>query len=642
MSASKVCKSRWIQTILVCLIGATPGFPQTTTYTITTFAGNGNAANVGNGMPGFSGDGGPANASQLSSPFALAVDGSGNLYIVDNGNQRIRKVVSGTINTVAGNGTAGYFGDGGAATLAEINNPQGIAVDSSNNYYIADTSNSLIRKVSSSGTITTIAGNNITGPGYVDAPVATNGQLSLPVGIAVDSSGNIYISESDAPGVVNGNNRIRKVTAGGVLTTIGGNGVIGSSGDGGPATAAHLSNPLGLAVDKVGNVYIADSGNNKIRKISAVNGIITTVAGTGIGAFSGDGGPAINAQLNNPTGVALDAAGNIYIADNRNFRIRMVSANGNITTIAGKAASGYSGDGGPATSASLKFPTGVSVDSSGNVYVADNQNSVIRLLTPNAPVGGSGVPAIGSGGVVSAGSFGGFSSIAPGSWIEIYGTNLAADTDTWDNFFTGINAPTSIDRTSLTVGGQSAFIDYISPGQVNAQVPSNVVPGTQPIIVTTAGGASAVYNITVNTTQPGMLAPPSFVVGGKQYVVAQHSDGTYVLPANAIAGLTSTPAKPGETIVIYGVGFGPVIVAGGGNIPAGQIVQFNNSLALPFQVSIGGAVAALGYDGLAQTNIGLYQFNVVVPTIPDNNAAPLTFTLGGTSGSQTLFTAVKN
>ena len=190
----------------------------------------------------------------------------------------------------------------------------------------------------------------------------------------------------------------------------------------------------------------------------------------------------------------------------------------------------------------------------------------------------------------------------------------------------------------MTIGGQSAFIDYISPGQVNAQVPSNVLTGTQPIIVTTAAGGSAAYNITVNATQPGMLAPANFAIGGKQYVVAQFPDRTYVLPPNSIAGVTSRQAKPGETIVIYGVGFGPVIPT----IPAGQIVQVNNSLALPVQVSIGGAPATLSYFGLAQTSIGLYQFNVVVPSIPDNDAAPLTFTLGGTSGSQTLFTAVRN
>jgi uncharacterized protein (TIGR03437 family) len=278
------------------------------------------------------------------------------------------------------------------------------------------------------------------------------------------------------------------------------------------------------------------------------------------------------------------------------------------------------------------------VDTAGNVYVADNQNSVIRLLTPPAGAGTAGPPSVNPGGVVSAAAFGGFTSIAPGSWIEIYGTNLAAVTNTWDGLFSGGNAPTTVSRTSVLIGGQSAFLDYVSPGQVNAQVPSNVLTGTQPLVVTTAAGNSAAYTITVNAAQPGMLAPSNFLVGGKQYVVAQFSDGTYVLPPNTVPGLASRQAKPGETIVIYGVGFGPVIPS----IPAGQIVQFNNSLAATFQVSIGGAPAALGYYGLAQTAIGLYQFNVVVPSIPDNNAAPLSFTLGGTSGTQTLFTAVKN
>jgi uncharacterized protein (TIGR03437 family) len=618
--------------VLACLIGATPLFAQTTGYTISTFAGNGTS--------GFSGDGGPANAAVLSSPFAVFVDSGGNLYIVDNGNQRIRKVSNSTINTVAGNGTGGFAGDGGAATSAQLHDPSGVAVDSSGNMYIADTSNNLLRKVSSSGTITTFAGNINSPPGFADAAVATLGYLALPNGVALDAAGNVYFSEQapNSSSFVQGNNRIRKVSASGVLTTVGGTGAVGSFGDGGFATAARLNNPLGIAVDKTGNLYIADTGNHKIRRI-AVNGIITTVAGTGFAGFFGDGGLATSAQLNNPTGVAVDAAGNLYIADKTNFRIRMVSATGTITTIAGKSSSGYSGDGGPATSAQLKFPTGVAVDNSGNVYVADNQNSVIRLLTPPAPSGSSGPPAIGMGGVVSAAAFGGFTSIAPGSWIEIYGTNLAADTNGWASFFSGVNAPTTIDRTSVSIGGQLAFIDYISPGQVNVQVPSNVLTGTQPIVVTTAAGSSAAYNITVNATQPGMLAPASFAVGGKQYVVAQFPDGTYVLPPNTIAGLTSRQAKPGETIVIYGVGFGPVSPS----IPAGQIVQFDNRLALPLQISIGGVPTAIPpYYGLAQTNIGLYQFNVVVPSMPDNDAAPLTFTLNGASGSQTLFTAVKN
>ncbi|HTS29083.1 MAG TPA: IPT/TIG domain-containing protein [Bryobacteraceae bacterium] len=637
-TASRVRRGSRIVTILTCLAAAALLFAQTTGYTITTIAGNGAAATAGQGASGFAGDGGPANQSQLSSPFALAVDSSGNLYIDDTGNQRIRKVSGGNINTIAGNGTGGFAGDGGAATSAEIYDPQGIAVDSSGNLYIADTNNNVIRKVASGGSISTIAGSNLTGAGYVDNPVATNGQFSLPVGIAVDSSGNIYISESsNTNGSVAGNNRIRKVSSSGALTTYGGNGVVGSSGDNGPATTAHLSNPLGLAVDKAGNLYIADTGNHKIRRIAAGTGIITTVAGTGFAGFSGDGGPAINAQLNSPTGVAVDAAGNLYIADKLNFRIRMVSTSGIITTIAGKAASGYSGDGGPATSATLRFPTGVAVDSSGNVYVADNQNNAIRLLTPPAPTGGSGPPAINSGGIVSASAFGAFTSIAPGSWIEIYGTNLAADTNSWDG--SGTTAPTTIDRTSVVVGGQAAFVNYISPGQVNVQVPSTVPTGTQPIVVSTAAGNSNPYNITVNATQPGLLAPANFMIGGKQYVVAQFGDGTFVLPPNAVAGVTSRQAKPGETIVIYGVGFGPV----NPSISAGQVVQFNNSLTLPIQFSIGGTPTATPlYYGLAPTLVGLYQFNVVVPTIPDNDTAPLTFTLGGSAGTQTLFTAVKN
>ncbi len=639
ITAGKASKGRWIRTILVCLLGATPIFGQTTGYTINTIAGN---VGAGLGTSGFAGDGGPANQSTLSTPFALAVDTSGNLYIVDNGNQRIRKVSGGNINTVVGNGTFGYSGDGGPAISAELADPQGIAVDSSGNLYIADTNNSLIRKVTSSGTINTIAGNNITGAGYLDAPIATNGQLSIPVGVAVDTAGNLYISEGDSlEGAITGNNRIRKVSTTGVLTTIAGTGVIGDFGDGSVATAARLTNPLGIAVDKAGNIYFADSGNHKIRRISA-NGIITTIAGNGFAGFTGDGGPALNSQLNNPTGVAVDAAGNVYIADKTNSRIRMISANGTITTIAGNGKFGYAGDGGPATSAQLRFPTGVAVDSAGNVYVADNQNSAIRELTPNAPAGGTGVPAIASGGVDSAAAFGAFSSIAPGSWIEIYGTNLAAGTSTWtspDNLFNGLLAPTTIDRTSVTVGGQLAFIDYISPGQVNVQVPSNVVTGTQPIVVTTAAGPSAPYNITVNATQPGLLAPANFVVGGKQYVVAQFSDGTYVLPPNTVAGVTSRQAKPGETITIYGIGFGTTINP---TIPAGQIVQSNNSLALSMQMSIGGVAATLGYAGLAQSSIGLYQFNVVVPNIANSDTAPLTFTLGGTSGAQTLFTAVHN
>jgi uncharacterized protein (TIGR03437 family) len=247
----------------------------------------------------------------------------------------------------------------------------------------------------------------------------------------------------------------------------------------------------------------------------------------------------------------------------------------------------------------------------------------------------SGTPAVATGGVVSASAFGEFASAAPGSWIEIYGTNLASDSRSWQTSdFTGVNAPIVLDGTSVTIGGQLAFLDYISPTQVNVQVP-NVAAGTQPLVVTAGGNKSAPYNLTIQAVDPGLLAPASFKIGGLQYAVA--IDGSdYVAPAGAIAGVTSAPAKPGDAIVLYGVGFGPV----NPSIPEGQIVQQQNALP-SFGISIGGAPATVQYAGLAPNYVGLYQFNVVVPAIAANNAAPVTFQVGGTAGTQTLYLAVQ-
>ncbi len=192
-----------------------------------------------------------------------------------------------------------------------------------------------------------------------------------------------------------------------------------------------------------------------------------------------------------------------------------------------------------------------------------------------------------------------------------------------------MNAPASLDGTTVRIGGQAAFIDYVSPGQVNAQVPSNVGTGSQPITVTTGAGTSATYTVTVNQVQPGLLASPSFNVGGRQYVVALFPDGvTYVLPPGLIAGVPSRRARPGDTITLYGVGFGPVTP----NIPAGQVVAQSNTLASPLQISLGQTRATVPFAGLASGNIGLYQFNVVVPEVAAGDAVPLTFTVGGSVG----------
>ena len=621
------------------------------TYTITTIAGNNTA--------GFSGDAAAATAAELDLPAAVWIDSKGNLYIADQANNRIRLVTasSGNITTVVGNGTPGFLGDSCGASCgttvetavnAEINNPDTVIFDSKGNLYIADTANNVVRLVTPGGSaISTYAGEYSLGGGISgDGGQATVAQLFGPAGLAMDSSGNLYISD-------NKNNRIRKVTSAGIITTVvDTSGDIGFAGDGGIATQAHINGPRGLFIDSSGALYVADSASNMIRKVVA--GTITLVAGStsGLPGFSGDGGQATSALLSDPNSVAVDTCGNVYIADSRNSRIRMVTTGGIINTIAGGNGAAYSGDGGPALSAQLNFPSGVGVDSKGNVYVADTQNHVIRLLTPtSAPPCGGAVPVITAGGVASASAFGDFSAVAaPGSWIEIYGSNLAADTRSWatSDFSgpNGVNAPTSLDRTAVTIAGQSAFVDYISPGQVNAQVPANTGTGPLQLTVSTAAGTSAPVNVTVNTVQPGLWAPTQFKVGANQYVGATFTDGvTFVAPPGAIPGYTSRQAKPGETIILYGVGFGTV----GPGIPPGQVVEQANTLTMPIQFNFGSPAIAAGvplYYGLAGNFVGLYEFYVVVPGVANSDLVPLTFTLGAGSppvtGTQTLYTAVHN
>jgi trimeric autotransporter adhesin len=347
---------------------------------------------AGNGIKGFSGEGGPATSASLNYPIGVAVDSAGNLYIADSDNYRIRRVSGGTITTVAGNGTRGFSGDGGPATAASLNMVFGLAVDSADNLYIADTDNFRVRKVSG-GIITTVAGNGSSGFSGDGGP-ATSAWLEGPEGVAVDLTGNLYIADPS-------NQRVRKVSNG-IITTAAGNGNPGFSGDGGPATGASLSDPVGVSVDAAGNLYIADTRNGRIREMSygtsttgtsttgtsttgtsttgtSTTGTITTVAGNGNAALSGDGGPATSASLNLPQAVAVDSAGNAYIADSDNYRLRKVSG-GTIATIAGNGNYRSSGDGGPATSASLFSPNAVAVDSAVNLYISDYDNQRIRKV----------------------------------------------------------------------------------------------------------------------------------------------------------------------------------------------------------------------------------------------------------------------
>ncbi len=406
--------------------------------TITTIAGT--------GVAGFSGDGGPALLAQLANPNGIAVDGLGRVVIADTDNNRIRQIdIDGTITTLAGTGTAGFTGDGADATLAELSGPYGVAIDDSGRVIVTDTGSSAVRRIGTDGVIATLAGNGSDGFGGDGGP-AVAAQLAFPVGVTVDAQGAIVVVDtlnqrirrigtdgmiatiagtgtvgyggdgglasaapianafgiaSDDHGALaladTGNERIRRIAADGTIATVAGNGTFGFGGDGGNATSAELGNPFGVAVDAMSRVHIADTFDQRIRRVE-LDGTITTVAGTGIYGFSGDGGPANRAQLANPDGVTVDAMGRIYIADTYNHRIRRVEIDGTISTVAGDGQAIDGGDGGPATSAHLQNPNGVAVDSQGRLYIADTYNHRIRRVDGGTITTVAGNGAFGYGG----------------------------------------------------------------------------------------------------------------------------------------------------------------------------------------------------------------------------------------------------
>jgi sugar lactone lactonase YvrE len=324
-------------------------------------------------------DGGvPALTVRLISPHGVSLDGHGNLFVTDLRGHRVDKVSpTGLVTTVAGNGASDYTGNDGNATSASLASPSETAVDEAGNLYIADTNNHSIRKVDAEGVITTVAGTGAPGFGG-DGDNATTARLNSPYGIAADRRGNVFIADTY-------NHRIRKLDlAGGTITTVAGTGVPGYAGDGKLAAAAQLNAPHAVAVDDQGNLYIADTHNHRIRRVDS-GGIIRTVAGNGLEGYAGDGSTAVSASLSYPHGVAVDASGNVFISDAYNYRIRKVDTSGRISTLAGKGISGYGGDGGAASDATLGPPHGIAVDNSGNIYVADMTNGRIRKLSNRTP-----------------------------------------------------------------------------------------------------------------------------------------------------------------------------------------------------------------------------------------------------------------
>jgi uncharacterized protein (TIGR03437 family) len=552
-------------------------------YVINTYAGDRTI--------GFTGDGGAPASAELYLPLGLTLDSSNNLYIVDSVNQRIRKVSGGAINTVAGDGTFGYTGDKGAATSAEMLNPSAVAVDSLGNIYIADTGNHVIREVVtgttatadsvSAGDIITFAGNN-TGGYAGDGGSATSAELEFPTGVAVDSSGNVYIADS-------GNNVIREVTNGIINTIVGGN-----------ATTQQLSDPETVLVDSSGSLYISEPSAYRVSKFS--DGNLTVIAGNGVIGSSGDNGPAVEASLDEPSGIALDSKGYLYICDTINSRIRKVSPDGIITTIAGLGNPGYYGDGGPASGALLYFPRAVVVDPSGNVYVSDTGNDIVRLLQPQTP-------AISKGGVVNAASFA--AAFSPGALATVFGSNFTGTGLL--SVASSVPLASSLGGVSVQVNGVAAPVLYASSTQINFQIPWETKPGSATVVMSVNGFTSATVNITVQTAAPGL-----FVQGS--HAIVQNSDFSLNTSGN--------PAKAASTIMAYLTGAGAVSPQPADGAAAGSGSDLSN-VTPAVTATIGGQTASVSFAGLAPDFVGLWQVNIVVPTGLTQGDYPLAVTVGG-------------
>ncbi|HXN64110.1 MAG TPA: choice-of-anchor D domain-containing protein [Candidatus Acidoferrales bacterium] len=511
--------------------------------TLTVFAGN--------GVMGYSGDGGLASNAELSLPSGLAVDSSGDVYIALAGSNVVREVVASTgdIKTVAGNGTAGYTGDGGSPTNAELKAPQGLALDSAGDLFIADTGNNVIREVPSSGaTIQTVAGNGTAG--YAgDGAAATGAELSAPVSVFVDPSGNLFIADR-------GNNVIREVVAATkAIKTVAGNGTAGASGDGGAATQAELNAPSGVALDGAGNIYISDTNNNIVRKVTVANGNIQTIAGNGIGGYSGDGGAAIYAELNAPKGLYVDSSGNVFIADSANSLIReLVAVNGTIHSFAGNGTLGLSGDGSSPIDASLNLPTGVALDGVGDIYIADSKNNVIREVVKS-----TGIIQTAAGRTSGSGGNGNGATSAPlndptGVFVDPAGNLFIADTG--NNVIREVVAATgniqTISTGAVTLSSPTGvFVDGMGDIFI-ADTGNNVIreiPGTGPNagqIKTVAGNGTAGYSGDGGAaTQAELHSPESVAVDGLGDIFIADTGNNVVREVVASSGNIKTVAGNG-------------------------------------------------------------------------------------------------
>jgi uncharacterized protein (TIGR03437 family) len=630
---------------------------------------------AGIGSPGYSGDGGAATAAGLDQPEGVAVDPSGSLYIADTFDNRVRVVApGGIIQTVAGTGFSSYSGDGGSPTTAALFLPTDVATDSGGNLYIADYGNSRIRQVAQ-GKIQTVVGSNATTVIFDQAP-ATTIRLNGPTGLAVDTSGNIFIAEGGigtGSGLAEGDFKIWKINGVGVVSTAAGNGIENYSGDGGAATAAQINTPSNMVLDAVGNLYIADSANNRVRRISP-GGVIVTVAGNGVAGYSGDGGPATSAMLNSPEGLAADADGNVYIADTKNNRIRKLLPSGTIIGIAGNGNAAFFGDGGPANSASIHAPEALYSAGGGHIYIADTGNQRIRELLPDGTiitVAGNGSQGVaGDGGAATSAQL----SLPAGVTLDAAGNMYIADQGNNRVRLVSTNGTISTFAGAATFalgdGGPATGAQLSAPESVALDAAGNVYiadSGHNRIRVvsggtinTLAGTGVCCYEGDGGLASAAQLDSPWGLLldsSGRLFVADSGNNAIRLIQTAPTGGLPTIAAiangasnqtgavAGGEIVVVYGSGLGPaqLVAAGTGPAPPQQLngvtVLVNGTPASLIYVSAAqlSAIIPNGVTGANAQVVVQYQGQSSAPvTVPLTLASPALFTANSSGSGQAL------
>ncbi len=503
---------------------------------ITTIAGTGTASSTG--------DGGPATSAALFRPNGIVATTTGDIYIADYGNNRIRKIdAAGIITRFAGSGVAGYSGDNGAATAANIKGPWDIAMDASGNLFVSDALNHRIRKISTAGIITTVAGTGTAGYSG-DGAAASVAQINTPTGIAIDATGNMYIAELYG-------HRVRKITPAGIISTIAGTGVSGYSGDGAAATAAKMYQPAYVRPDNAGNIIVTDNGNHRIRIINSA-GIISTIAGTGLAGNTGDNGAATAATLNYPGGIVYDGAGNLYIADNSNSRVRKINGAGIITAVAGTGVAGFSGDGAAATAAKLNLCSNLAFDVSGNLLITDYSNNRIRKVNPAS---------------LSVGPITGTLSLCVGTTATLSNSFSGG---VWSSSATGVATIGSASGIVTSIAPGTATISYSASSGCYASAVVNVVSGMSAI--TGASTVAISSSITLANATPGGI---------------WSSSNTGVATVGSSTGIVSGVAV-GTTNITYSFSLGCY---------ATKLVTVTNPVPSPYYITTIAGTGVSGYSG---------------------------------------------